>query len=1222
MLRQVAKSSITKLNQLSMLGATQNVVRASSRFLSTATKREAIDGNEAAARNAYLCSDAATLFPITPSSAMGEHCDTWATAGKKNLFGEPMLIAEMQSEAGAIGALHGTLIGGLLSTTFSSSQGLLLMYPNMLKIAGELLPGVIHVAARAVTKSNLCLYCDHSDVMNMRNTGFAFLCSNDVQEAHDLALVAHISAINSSVPFLHFFDGFRTSHNVSSIDVIPEDKVRSIYPFEKALYQKNRGLNPSHPNHTGMIQGGDMWMQANQAAQPFYDAVPGYVQKAMDAVASISGRQYHLYDYVGAKDAERVVILMGSGAQTAEETVKYLNARGEKVGALKVHLFRPFSLNDFAKALPSSVKKIAVLDRVIEESAIGGPLYQDIVGAVNNLEKDIKVVGGVYGLGGKEFTPSMVKAVFDNLIQSKPLNKFTVGINDDVCHSSLPLGPNLDTIPASTKQCMLYGFGSDGTVGASQEAIKLIVQNTDLNAQGYFAYDAHKSGGLTISHLRFGPEKITAEYGIQHADYIACHLTSYIHKYDMLKNIKQGGTFVLNAPWQTAEELDQHLPNNLKKDIAEKHLKFYTIDATKVAQEVGLRQRINMVMQAVFFKLSNILPQEKASDLLAANIKKRYYKKGQAVIDMNIKAMQEAGDRLVEITYPESWASLDKKPLRVFPSSVPDFYKNVMYPTTLLEGDVLPVSVATAGGRHVSGTTQYEKRGFANVVPVWDSETCTQCNTCSAICPHSVIRPFLLDSNEVKNAPKTLKYVDAMGDELSGLKYSLQASALDCTGCEVCANACPTKSLTMTPLSEVSDRESSQWDYLMTIKNKGNLVDKYTVRGSQFQAPMTEFNGACAGCGEPQYVKLLTQLFGDHLILPNATGCTMICNGLYGAIPFTKNEHGQGPAWGCSLFEDNAEWGLGWYKANQINRTKLIAAVEDALKDSSVPMSTELRNSLKSWLDNKDDADKCRDIHLSTVGLLESEKSKCSKIAAVANYADFMPKHTTWIFGGDGWAYDIGFGGLDHVLASGQNVKILVMDTEMYANTGGQASKATQMGAVAKFAAGGKPLFKKDLGKYAMGYKNVYVASIAIGADMKQTVKAFQEAESYPGTSIVIAYSPCQQHGYPSNLGMSKLADFTKQAVQTGYWPLYRYDPRRISEGKNPFQLDFKNLKGDVRDFLAAQNRYELLKRNNPEVCKNFQNHLADEIVARHEERVRLSMSESQLKKFLEKKQN
>ena len=1002
------------------------------------------------------------------------------------------------------------------------------------------------------------------------------------------------------------------------MEEIPQDKVKSIYPFEKALAFKNNALNPTHPSHTGLAMGGDMFFQTVQAAQPFYDAVPQHVQDAMDAVASICGRQYHLYDYVGAKDADKVIVTMGSGAQTVEETVNYLNKQGEKVGVIKVHLFRPFSAKHFNEALPASCKKVCVLDRIKEDGAVGEPLYLDVCCGLNDLERKVKVIGGQFGLGGKDFTPNMVKAVFDNLDSANPKNRFTLGINDDVTFTNLPLGPKINTIPASTKQCILYGLGSDGTVGASQEAIKLIVENTDLNAQGYFGFDAHKSGGLTITHLRFGPEKITAEYPVQDADYVGCHLSSYVHKYDRLKNAKEGGTFVLNAPWKTIEELEANLPNNLKKDIASKHLKFYTIDATKVAQEVGLRQRINMVMQAVFFKLSNVLPADKASDLLAANISKRYAKKGQAVIDMNIKAMNEAGNRLVEIKVPESWANLEKKPLRVFPANVPDYYKNVMYPTTLLEGDDLPVSKFEAGSRHVPETSKYEKRGFANVVPIWDSETCTQCNTCSMICPHSVIRPFLLDSNEVKNAPKTLSMLDASGDELEGLKYCIQASVLDCTGCEVCANACPTKSLKMTPLSEVSDVQSGHWDYLTTVKSKGNLVDKFTVRGSQFQTPMTEFNGACAGCGEPQYVKLLTQLFGDHLLLADAMGCSIVWSGTYGCIPYTVNQHGHGPAQGCSLFEDNAEYGYGITKSAHIRRQKLENYVKLAL-DDSVPKSAEVKDLLESWLKNKDDVDKCRELSYAAPALLEKCKDSNPALKNVYDYLDVMPKISTWIFGGDGWAYDIGFGGLDHVLASGDNVKILVLDTEMYANTGGQQSKATQMSAVAKFAAGGKPLFKKDLGKIAMDYKNVYVASVAIGADMKQTVKALQEAESYNGPALIVAYTPCQQHGFPANLGMSKLVDYTKQAVQTGYWPLYRYDPRRRDQGKNPFQLDFKKLKGDVRDYLSSQNRFEVLKRNNPEACKELQDHLANELLARHEERVRMAMSDSELLKYLKK---
>ena len=1108
-----------------------------------------IDGNTAASHVAYAFSDVAAIYPITPSSPMAEIADEWGAAGRKNLFGQQIKIAEMQSEAGAAGAVHGSLVGGALTTTFTASQGLLLMIPNMYKIAGEMLPCVFHVSARALAAHALSIFGDHQDVMACRQTGFALLASNSVQEAMDLALVAHLSTLEAKVPFLHFFDGFRTSHEVSKIDAIDYADMAKLLKTEYVDEFRRRALNPEHPQLQGTAQNPDIYFQNREAANKYYMATPAIVEKYMKQVSKLTGREYHLFDYVGAPDADKVIILMGSGADAAEETVNYLTRRGEKVGVLKVRLYRPFSAERFVRALPKTVKKIAVLDRTKEAGSLGEPLYLDVVTALSETGKlrGKVVVGGRYGLGSKEFTPSMINAVYKNLDSEKPMNHFTVGINDDVTRTSLAIDEMIDVAPEGTTRCKFYGLGSDGTVGANKNSIKIIGDHTDLYAQGYFEYDSKKSGGITISHLRFGKSPIKSSYLIDQAEFIACHNSSYVTRYDMLGEAKEGGTFLLNCSWSDSE-LEKELPAFVKNQIAQKHLKFYTIDGLKIAKESGSAKSTNMVMQAAFFKLANIIPYEEAEKYMKAAVLKTYGKKGEKVVNANNAAIENAIKGLHEVKVPAEWATTDKG------AALPEvtdnqYYESFIRPIIAQKGNTLPVSAFNVSGVVPTGTTKFEKRGIAVEVPVWQSENCIQCNQCSLVCPHACIRPVLIDENE--KTPDGFVTKPATG--VKGAKYRIQVSPLDCTGCGSCANVCPAKqkALVMTPADKVNETEN--WEFAEKVRQVESGLNKFSVKGSQFEQPLFEFSGACAGCGETPYVKLITQLFGDRMVIANATGCSSIYGGSAPTCPYTTNKDGHGPAWANSLFEDNAEFGFGINLAYLQRRNKVTDLLNQVLEIGTAKMKV----AAKLWLDNKFDAEGSKKAAQAVkTEIIENARGKVRPIAnELAKMEDCLVKKSVWIFGGDGWAYDIGYGGLDHVLASGEDVNVLVLDTEVYSNTGGQASKASPTGAVAKFAAAGKRIKKKDLGMMAMSYGYVYVAQVGMGANMNQLVKAVSEAEAYHGPSLIIAYAPCINHG----IDMSNPQQIIKEAVDCGYWQLYRYNPALAEEGKNPFIMDSKH---------------------------------------------------------------
>ena len=1155
-----------------------------------ARKMKTMDGNSAVAHVSYAFTDVAAIYPITPSSVMADLTDKFSAQGVKNLFGREVQVTEMQSEGGASGAVHGSLAAGALTTTYTASQGLLLMIPNMYKMAGELLPGVIHVSARALTSHALSIFGDHSDIYACRQTGYAMLCSNNPQECMDLAAVAHLAAIKGRVPFLHFFDGFRTSHEIQKIEEWDYADLADMLDWDAVEEFRRRSLNPEHPVTRGTAQNDDIFFQAREACNKYYDAVPEVVVEYMNKVNAKIGTDYKPFNYYGAEDAEHVIVAMGSVCDCTEEVVDYLNAAGEKVGLIKVHLYRPFVADYMLSELPKTVKTISVLDRTKEPGSIGEPLYLDVLAAINGSDfAGVKVFTGRYGLGSKDTTPGDIIAVYRNAESETPKKRFTIGIVDDVTNLSLPIVENPDTTPKGTHSCKFWGLGADGTVGANKNSIKIIGDNTDMYAQGYFAYDSKKSGGLTVSHLRFGDTPIKSTYYISKADFVACHNPSYVDKYDIVDDLKEGGSFLLNCPWDV-EELSERLPGKMKKILAERHINFYTIDGIKIGKEIGLGGRINTVLQSAFFKIADIIPAEKAKELMKAAAKKSYMKKGQAVVDMNYAAIDRGMEDLKKVEIPADWANCtddavaDKAEGQ---GALVEYVNGILKPVNSYKGNKLPVSAFMdhVDGTAPNGSAAFEKRGIAVDVPEWNSENCIQCNKCSIVCPHAVIRPVPMTDAEVAAAPEGTQAIPMIG--LKDLKFVMTVSTLDCTGCGACANVCPgkkgEKALTMKPIDSQRSKQAI-FDYALTVEDKPEVAEKFkfsTVKGSQFKQPLLEFSGACAGCGETPYAKLVTQLFGDRMFIANATGCSSIWGASAPATPYTKNKKGYGPAWQNSLFEDNAEFGLGMALGQKAIRNRLIEYVENIEKDTD---SADLKTACQNYLDTVTDSTSSR--AATDVLIAELEKNtEDSKVGELVKKTlvdkDELAKKSMWIFGGDGWAYDIGFGGLDHVIASGENVNILVFDTEVYSNTGGQASKATPVGSVAQFAAAGKAVKKKDLAAIAMSYGYVYVAQCAMGADNNQVLKAMVEAESYNGPSLIICYAPCINHGIKGGRGIAQLEE--KKAVEAGYWNIFRFDPRLADEGKNPFMLDGKAPSASYRDFIMGEVRYNSLTRSFPE---------------------------------------
>ncbi len=1147
-----------------------------------ARKMKTMDGNTAAAHVSYAFTEVATIYPITPSSPMADYTDQWATQGRKNIFGNTVKLVELESEGGASGAFHGSLAAGALTTTYTASQGLLLMIPNMYKVAGELLPGVIDVSARALASHALSIFGDHQDIYACRQTGFAMLCSNSVQEVMDLGAVAHLAAIEGRVPFLHFFDGFRTSHEIQKVEVWDYEDLKEMCDMDAVAAFKKRALNPEHPVLHGSAQNPDIFFQVREACNPYYEAIPDLVEKYMNMVNAKIGTDYKPFNYVGAPDAEKVIIAMGSVCETIDETIDYMLAKGEKVGAIKVRLYRPFSAKHLLAVMPKSVKTISVIDRTKEPGSIGEPLYLDVVAALKGTEfESVKVLNGRYGLGSKNTTPADIFAIFANEDKAG----FTVGIVDDVTNTSLPRTETANTAPAGTTSCKFWGLGADGTVGANKNSIKIIGDHTPMYAQAYFDYDSKKSGGVTTSHLRFGKTPIKSTYLIDKADFVACHCPAYMNKYDMVQDVKDGGTFLLNCEW-SPEEVGNHIPGQAKRYMAEHNVKFYIIDGIKLGKEIGLGGRINTVLQSAFFKLANIIPEDEAIQYMKEKALASYAKKGDDIVQMNYQAIERGANEVVEVPVPAEWKDCKDEVLGEQAVSgkpeVLDFVNNIQKPINACQGDKLPVSTFknVIDGTFPQGTAAYEKRGVAVDVPCWNSEGCLQCNQCAYVCPHAVIRPVVMNEEEKNNAPAGMKVTPMTG--MPGYYFTMTVSVLDCTGCGSCTNVCPGNNrndvLKMASLETQMD-EQKFFEYGLTVSDKPEVLEKFkkgTVKGSQFVQPLLEFSGACAGCGETPYAKLITQICGDRMLIANATGCSSIWAGSSPSTPYTVNKAGKGPAWGNSLFEDNAEFGFGMKLAQDANRAALKNKLDEILASTD---NADVKAAIDEYYATYEDGEANAKATDKLVAALEA--CGCDKAQEILKEKEFLSKKSQWILGGDGWAYDIGYGGLDHVLAANKDVNVFVFDTEVYSNTGGQASKSTNLGAIAQFAAAGKDVKKKDLAAIAMSYGYIYVAQVAMGADMNQCVKAIQEAESYNGPSLVIGYAPCINHGIRK--GMSKAMEEEKLAVQSGYWHLFRFDPRKALEGKNPFTLDSKAPTKEYQEFIMGESRYINLKKQNPE---------------------------------------